>query len=105
MNDLEKYYIHQAGSGLAGFRGIRYQRGRGFFGRLLSGAVYPLLRFLGKNLLRTGENVATDVLDSDDFSFQNLKDVTKKNLQSRAKDVLGETLTNMKGSGKRKRYY
>ena len=60
MNDLEKYYISQAGSEISGFRGVRNQRGGGFFGRLLSRSVYSLLRFLGKNFLKTGANIAND---------------------------------------------
>lgn len=41
MNNLEEFYINQAGSGITGFSGVRYQRGSGFFGRLMKGAIMP----------------------------------------------------------------
>lgn len=102
MNEIHKYYAHQAGNGLVGFRGVRYQKGHGFFGRLLSGAVYPLLRFLGKNLLETGVNVAGDVLSSDDFSLKNIKDITKTRARSKAQDILNTTMSKMRGSGSKR---
>ncbi|MDI9311994.1 MAG: hypothetical protein QM535_17405 [Limnohabitans sp.] len=107
MSDFESYYITQAGSGLSGFRGVRYQRGYGFFGRLLSGAVYPMLRFLGKNLLKTGANVANDLLESGDFSKDNFKNVAMRNVKSRSKEAFDEAVDSIKkkirGEGRRKR--
>ena len=55
--NLENYYTNQAGNGLTGFSGVKYQKGFGFFGRLLSGAVIPFLRFLGKSAFNTGANI------------------------------------------------
>jgi hypothetical protein len=63
-NPYVEYYKDQAGSGITGFQGVRYQRGYGFFGRLLSKAIYPLLRFLGKQAFNTGVNIASDVYDN-----------------------------------------
>jgi len=103
MNEIEKYYMNQAGSGLSGFEGVRYQRGRGFFGRLLSGAVYPLLKFLGKNFLSTGVNVASDLLESDDFSMNNLKTTAKKNIKTQAEKMYETALKKIKEEGKRRR--
>lgn len=103
MNELQNYYIEQAGSGLAGFRGVRYQRGRGFFGRLLSGAVFPLLRFLGKNVLKTGTNVASDLLQSDDFSIENIKDIAKNRAKEGAVEAFKDGFRRMRGKGKRRK--
>ena len=66
----EDYYINQAGSGLAGFQGTRYQRGAGL-GSMFSGllrAAAPLLKSgakkIGKTLLREGMDMASNFLDS-----------------------------------------
>jgi len=72
------YYANQAGNGIPGFEGIRYQRGGGFFGKLLSSAIYPLLRFMGRKALKTGVNIAEDVLGG-----ENIKSSAKR----RAKDT------------------
>ena len=62
MNPYIDYYVNQAGSGLRGFSGTRYQRGYGWFSRLFSSAILPALKFLGKKSLSAGINVADDVL-------------------------------------------
>lgn len=81
--DLRTYYINQAGTGLAGFQGVRYQRGHGFFGRLLSKAVFPLLRFLGTKAAGIGANIASDViLDKKDW-----KQSTKQHLKEEGEDL------------------
>jgi hypothetical protein len=61
--DFTDYYVNQAGSGLSGFEGVRYQRGHGFFGRFFKSAIIPMLKFLGKRALSTGADLATDVLE------------------------------------------
>lgn len=107
MNEYDSYYFNQAGSGLAGFRGVRYQRGHGFFGRLLSGAIYPALRFLGKNFLKTGMNVASDVFNSNDFSSSALKKIAKQNLKNSSMNMMDEAVAGikrkMKGDGRRRK--
>lgn len=67
MNPYTNYYLNQAGSGLSGFSGNRYQRGHGFFGKLFSSAVLPALKFLGRQALSTGVGVAEDVLEGKNF--------------------------------------
>lgn len=56
--------MNQAGSGIAGFQGIRYQKGNGFMGRVISGAIMPILRkvlpYLGKTALSAGANIMQD---------------------------------------------
>lgn len=63
------YYKNQAGSGLSGFHGSRYQHGSGL-GSLFSGvlrAAAPLLKrgaiALGKHALKTGVNLASNYLN------------------------------------------
>lgn len=77
-NPYRDYYITQAGTGISGFAGVRYQKGHGFFGRLLSKAVFPLMRFLGKKATSVGANIASDVL------------LNKKDWRESAKDRLVE---------------
>ncbi len=102
-NPFTTYYINQAGSGIAGYSGVRYQKGHGFFGRLLSGAVMPILKYLGKKALSTGVNIGTDLLQGDNF-----KSTMKKRLKSAGLDIVEDALEKVRnskqsGSGRRKR--
>jgi hypothetical protein len=103
-NPYIEYYKEQAGSGLSGFQGVRYQRGSGFFGRLLSSAVYPLLRFLGKQALNTGINIASDVIeDKQDFK-QSLKNRFKETGDMALKAGLDRARRfQQEGSGRKRR--
>jgi hypothetical protein len=71
--DLNTYYINQAGSGLPGFEGVRYQRGHGFFGRVFKTALMPLLKFLGKRAVASGADIVGDVLEG-----RNIKESAKE---------------------------
>jgi len=86
-NSYINYYLDQAGSGLSTFEGVRYQRGNGFFGRLLSGAILPALRFLGRKALNTGVNVGMDVLDGHNFK-ESIKKHSKKTVRDTANSAL-----------------
>jgi len=88
MNSFQTYYSNQAGNGIAGFSGVRYQKGYGFFGRLLNSAVIPFIKFLGKNALSAGMNVANDLMETNDFSMKNIKDVGKQRLGEQAKTMV-----------------
>lgn len=84
MHEIKQYYLQQAGTGIAGFHGLRYQRGSGFFGRLLSKAIYPLIRFLGGKAVTTGANIANDVL----LNNKPLKESALSRLEETGKDIL-----------------
>jgi hypothetical protein len=104
MNPLIEYYKDQAGSGLVGFHGVKYQRGHGFFGRILSKAVFPLLRFLGAKALSTGAQVATDVLTDD----KDWKESMKTRFKAAGKDVAQTGIKKateflQKGSGRKRK--
>jgi hypothetical protein len=64
-NPYLQYYKNQAGSGISGFDGVRYQRGHGLFGRDIGKIFFPVLKFLGRHLLNTGINFASDVIEND----------------------------------------
>jgi hypothetical protein len=63
MMDFTDYYVNQAGNGLSGFEGVRFQRGHGFFGRFFKSSIIPMLKFLGKRALSSGADIASDVLE------------------------------------------
>ena len=97
MINYEQYYRNQVGSGDVFFRGTRIQRGYGL-GNILSGlfrTALPILKQgakgLGKEVLRTGVEIASDGL-----SGQNVKTAAKARLKQagarslkRAADSLG----------------
>ncbi|MDI9312983.1 MAG: hypothetical protein QM535_22420 [Limnohabitans sp.] len=103
MNVFEDYYIKQAGNGLHGFSGVRYQKGYGFFGRLLSNAVIPFLKFFGKNALKAGANVASDLVDGDDFSLKAIKESGKNRIKEQSLKMFDNVKNKvLKGSGAKK---
>src|SRR6187401_2604060 len=69
----EDYYLRQSGSGLPVFQGSRGQRGHGL-GSMLSGlfpSAIPMLKrglaTFGKHALKTGLEIAGDVVDGSSF--------------------------------------
>ena len=82
MNPYTDYYVNQAGSGLRGFSGARYQRGHGWFSRIFSSTLLPALKFLGKKGLETGIGVADDVL-----AGKNLKESVKRRAVESGKEL------------------
>jgi len=103
MMDLDDYYVNQSGTGLSGFEGLRYhQVGGSFFGRLFKGAILPLLKYVGKSAVRTGVNVADDILQG-----KNYKEAIKGNLKETARTMTADAKKRLqksqKGEGKRRR--
>lgn len=103
---MESYYYNQAGSGIGGFSGLRYQKGNGFFGRLISGTVLPLLKkvlpFLGKTAMETGVNIAKDVSEGKRFK-ESFKERAKASGKKISDAALLKAEQMMSGSGIRKR--
>ena len=97
----EDYYSRQAGGQIPVFVGSRYQRGHGL-GSILGGIfrrfIVPLFKTHGKTLaldaLRTGMNVADDVLGSG----QGFKESVKKRVPEGIKRT-AESLIRQSGSG------
>lgn len=97
--------MNQAGSGIGGFQGIRYQRGNGFFGRIVSGTVMPILKkvlpFLGKTALNAGSDLLSDIERE-----ENIKASAKKRFSESKKKIGKAAMDKVKlltGEGKRKR--
>ena len=97
--------MNQAGSGIAGFQGSRYQKGHGFFGRMISGTVMPILKkvlpYLGKTALNTGADIISDLQTGETF-----KSSAKRRLKETGKRVGAKTMSKIKeitGEGKKRR--
>lgn len=93
MTNLNAYYTQQAGTGIAFYPGVRYQRGHGFFGRFFKGNLLPLLQSLGHKLLSTGVDVADDVINNDIDPMTSLK----RRGRAVAKDSANEFISKARG--------
>lgn len=81
MNPYETYYLNQAGSGMATYTGVRYQKRNGFFGRLISGFAMPLLKYFGKRGLEAAGNVVSEIKQNPDMKMKDiLKSTAKRSL-------------------------
>ena len=100
MNDFHDYYITQAGSGIGGFEGLKYnQLGGSFFGGIFKNTLLPLLKYIGKKAATTGLNIADDYL-----SGKQVKESIKDNLKSTAKIMASDAKTKLqKGKGRKRR--
>lgn len=75
----EDYYLQQSGNGMPVFQGARTQRGHGL-GSILSGffrSAWPLIqtgaKAFGKQILRTGLQIANDVAEGHEFKESSRK--------------------------------
>src|SRR5437870_11061690 len=104
---MDSYYVNQAGSGISGFAGIRYQRGDGFLGRLWSGGILPIIKKalplfsdigkqVGKRALSTGLDIAQDVLDEEDVNMATIKESAKKRLKQGATAAGKDTIAHIR---------
>jgi hypothetical protein len=102
-NPYIQYYVRQAGSGTAGFQGVKYQRGHGFFGSIFRQVLRPLAKYLGNKALSTGVEIGSDYLKGESF-----KESAKKRLRSTGNSIISDAVEKAKkftqnGSGKRRR--
>ena len=102
-NPYINYYVDQAGTGIGGFQGARFQRGQGFFGNVFKSAILPLLKYFGKQALSTGVDVAKDALSGENV-LDSLKTRGKRTMQDIATDAAARaTRFAQTGTGTRKR--
>ena len=102
-NPYINYYINQAGSGIGGFQGARFQRGQGFFGNVFKSAILPLLKYFGKQALSTGVDVANDALAGENVleSLKTRGKMAARNIASDAGDRVKRYAQT--GTGRRRR--
>lgn len=96
INPYINYYVKQAGSGLAGFEGARIQKGHGFFGNIWSSTLKPLVRYLGKNLLGVGKNVAQEYFSKG----KPIKEALTEGLEAGSQSLLKDAFEKVKESQK-----
>uniref|UniRef100_A0A158P4R4 Uncharacterized protein n=1 Tax=Tetranychus urticae TaxID=32264 RepID=A0A158P4R4_TETUR len=99
-SDFTSHYRTQAGQGFEDinvFRGQPYQRGYGI-GSFFKRYGIPVLKFFGKELLKTGMNVGQDVLDNKNIK-QSLVDRGKEGIRTAAKRGLMEISQEFDQSG------
>ena len=104
-SDFKRFYHNQAGSGFSDielYRGSPYQRGYGF-GSLFKRFSIPILKYIGKQAIRTGVGVGQDILDKKNFK-ESLKARGQEGLKKTARDAT-EKIGKMVGSGIRKKAY
>ena len=101
---FEDYYLHQVGNGMRYYTGVNRQAGHGI-GNIFKGlfrATVPLLssgaKVVGKQLLRTGLQVAGDVA-----SGRKPKEAIKMRARAAGKQLLGQIAQRGNGRVQRKR--
>ena len=105
-SDFTNHFQQQAGSGLSDlnvYRGHPYQRGFGIGSTILKFGL-PVLKFLGKQFIKTGVNVGSDFLSGNSFK-NSIKSRGKEGIRNVAKQGLNKLhdLIDQSGSGIRKR--
>lgn len=104
-SDFSHHYQQQAGglSDITVFRGQPYQRGYGF-GSVFRRFGIPILKFLGKQLVKTGINIGNDYLQGNNLRAS-FKTHGKQGIRSSAKEGLKKLneLLDQSGTGIRKR--
>jgi len=107
----EDYYSRQVGGEMPVFAGSRYQRGHGL-GSVLGGFfrrfIVPLFKTHGKTLaldaLRTGMNVADDVLGSGHDFKESVKKRVPEGIKRSAQNLIGQSGSGIgRGRNTRKR--
>ena len=100
--DFEDYYLNQAGNGIPFFSGSRTQRGHGLgsvLGGLFKSAV-PILKrgvkTLGKHALRTGLQIASDVVEG-----KNFKTAAREGLKKTGSDLTKLAIKRLRPPGDR----
>jgi hypothetical protein len=107
MNPYIQYYNTQVGTGLAGFQGLRYQKGHGWFGRLFSNVVLPLVKqvipALGKRALPSGISFAQDILSGENVGRSAIKRLKEagRNIADESLDIAKSKLLQSGSGGKR----
>uniref|UniRef100_A0A158P4S7 Uncharacterized protein n=1 Tax=Tetranychus urticae TaxID=32264 RepID=A0A158P4S7_TETUR len=99
-SDFSSHYRTQAGRGFEDinvFRGQPYQRGYGI-GSIFKRFGIPVLKFFGKELLKTGMNIGQDILDQKNVK-QSLVNRGKEGIRTAAKRGLMQISNEFDQSG------
>lgn len=113
---FDEYYAHQSGRGaysgplwqeggaIRGFAGREFQYGNGLgsFGRTLYRWAKPILKYLGKEGLKTGVNIGNDVLAGQDIK-ESVSNRIKESGSQIATDAVAAVKKKLTGKGRRKK--
>ena len=105
LKDFEDYYLNQEGNGLLYYKGQSFQKGYGIGGwfKKIFRTVLPLIskgtKTIGKEVLRTGTQIAGDVLEGKDIR-ESAEVRTKEAGRKLAKKAMKKA-DDMLGQGKR----
>lgn len=92
--DLYWHEENQSGDGIVGFQGVRYSnpvymKGNGFFGRVIKGSVWPLLKTVGQYLFMKGKDQLGPAFE-DYRKGKDIKDIAKRAGKRTAKAMLND---------------
>ena len=102
---MRQLSYNQTGGGF--FVGHRYQKGNGFFGKIIKKAILPFLKYIGKQGVKTAVAIGEDAFRSTD----DLKTIAKSRLKEAGLQAIDDGANRMKkfvqtGEGlKRKKAY
>ena len=106
-DDLDEYFIDQAGSGISTYEGYRYSspvnlKGSGFFGRLISSGLMPILRkimpYVGKKALATVTDIASSIREGKS-PMDAIKGSVKKTAAGVVRDAADKIESKLTGKG------
>jgi hypothetical protein len=80
------YYIEQAGSGISGYSGSRYQHGYGFLGKIFK-KLKPALKYFGREGIKTASAIGRDLLNGENFI-----ESAKANIVNTGKNIMTDAI-------------
>ena len=96
---MDDYYENQAGTGIATYAGLRFQKGHGFMGRFFKGIVFPLIKkafpHIATMALASANDIAKDVKEG-----KNFKSAARSSVKRNAIDLAEKGLKELKGNGR-----
>ena len=110
-DDLDEYFTDQAGSGISTYEGYRYSspvnlKGSGFFGRLISSGLMPILRkilpYAGKKAFSTITDIAGSLKEGKSPG-EAIKGSLKRTAASVVRDAANKIESKLTGKGIGKR--
>ncbi len=80
------YYIEQAGSGISGYSGSRYQHSNGFLGKIFK-KLKPALKYFGREGIKTASAIGRDFLNGENFI-----ESVKANLVNTGRNIMTDAI-------------
>ena len=84
-------FSKQYGNGV--FIGNRYQKGNGFFGKLIKNALFPLLKYIGKQGIKTAVAIGEEAVKNPNQKF---KTIVKSKLKDAGMTAIDDSIERVK---------